>query len=88
MEILRFSNHFSQINEQGNKSCSLSLTSVGLIYLPQVSSAQQEGDYRDIWISTFKLHLFTDRLSLAELVCPAHIPLCSNLDLDCLQFSE
>ena len=65
MEILRFSNHFSQINEQGNKSSSHSHLS--LLYLIQVSSATE----------TFKLHpltedyLFNDRPSQAGLsVCP------------------
>ena len=68
MEIWRFSNHFSQINEQGNKSSSHShLSLLYLIPAGQVSSATE----------TFKLHpqtedyLFNDRPSQAGLsVCP------------------
>ena len=81
MEILRFSNHFSQINEQGNKSSSHShLSLLYLIPAGQVSSATE----------TFKLHpltedyLFNDRLGRA--VCLSCIPLLDHLD--CLQFSE
>ena len=76
MEILRFSNHFSQINEEGNKSCSHShLTSVGFIKFPQVRS---DSNWKIIvrLLATFKLHhppeeyLFDDRLRRTDLACP------------------
>ena len=70
MEILRFSNHFSQINEQGNKSCSHSHRSsaqLSLLYLipsGQVWSGQQLEDFK---LEPHEDYLFNDRLSRTHL---------------------